>query len=1001
VSPSSGGQKVADGLRESKHNPGLSPNRLHRPWVKRLGVTIFGLLLLSLVLPYAAGISFVYYPAELFSVLNIVFVGLIGLAVSWIAARSYLKTGQIQMAWLGGGVLAFALGGGLLAPLIQSYANASTATHNVSALLGGLLHVVGALFMFRALSKPPEHSSRTAALLGIYGISVVLVILVMVFSIQGAMPVFRVPGVGGTLLRAAVLNSAIAAYCISGLILLVFYFRNRANILFWYSLGLLLIALSLFASLHVIAGGDFFSWLNRLSQYAGSTYLVIAVATALRNAHTRQAPIEEIVAEFGRKAKLNFELLVNAASDAMISVDEFGRILMWNPAAERMFGYGQGEVIGKPFFDLLRGIEDSTAFKKASNAEDVGRPAVMMELTGKRKDGIEFPVELTLAAKDVSRGWIPTTTTLITRDISERKKAEEALRASEESLRSLAENVPCVLMRFDRQLRVIYLSKHSDRYNPNPSEQMLGRTNREMGMPEHLCNLWDAATERVFNTGIQEEMEFDFAGPSGMRTFTLKFAPEFGPKREIQYVLGVSTDITERRKSEEELQRSNRKISEILSSIREDFYVLDRDWVFVYANRQFTSRIGKEPEDFVGKNIWEMFPKHLGTLYEENLRAAMEKRETRHFEVGGKYTDAWYSMAVFPSAEGVTILGTDITERRKSEAALAYRATFPELNPNPIVELDAAGKIIYMNPAATALFPNLPKLGIMHPYLAGWHVLAGEIKSEDIKYRTRDARVGDYWYEQVIARVPSSSNFRISGRDITVRKKTEELKDEFIGMVSHELKTPLTVIMGSLATVTDEGITGEDTRELLESAVTYTGILANMVDNLLELSRQQSDRLVLSTKAVDLREAVQSVLRNLHTKSDIHQLVDDLPQSLAPAQADPLRLERILYNLVDNAIKYSSNGGEVKVTARQNGDFLTIAVSDQGPGISADDQARLFQSFERLGASVKGAIQGTGLGLRVCRILVEAHGGTIWVESEKGKGSSFIFTLPIMKHQTN
>ena len=141
-------------------------------------------------------------------------------------------------------------------------------------------------------------------------------------------------------------------------------------------------------------------------------------------------------------------------------------------------------------------------------------------------------------------------------DYHRRKRAEEALRESEERLRSLAENVPCVLMRFDRQLRVVYLSKQSDRYNPNPAERMIGRTNREMGMPEHLCDLWDAAIERVFRTGTQEEMEFDFAGPSGMRTFALKFAPEFGPDHEVQYVLGVSSDITERKQAEEALKEA-------------------------------------------------------------------------------------------------------------------------------------------------------------------------------------------------------------------------------------------------------------------------------------------------------------------------------------------------------------------------------------------------------------------------------------------------------------
>ncbi|WP_269849029.1 PAS domain-containing protein [Methanosarcina horonobensis] len=118
------------------------------------------------------------------------------------------------------------------------------------------------------------------------------------------------------------------------------------------------------------------------------------------------------------------------------------------------------------------------------------------------------------------------------------------------------------------------------------------------------------------------------------------------------------------------IERSNRRISEILNSIQDDFYVLDRDWNFVYASKQFTLKIGKEPGDFVGNNIWQMFPEHTDTDYEENLRAVMNKREIRRFEIGGKHTNAYYRMAVFPSTEGITVLGTDITEQKKIEETL-------------------------------------------------------------------------------------------------------------------------------------------------------------------------------------------------------------------------------------------------------------------------------------------------------------------------------------------
>jgi PAS domain S-box-containing protein len=467
-------------------------------------------------------------------------------------------------------------------------------------------------------------------------------------------------------------------------------------------------------------------------------------------------------------------------------------------------------------------------------------------------------------------------------------------------------------------------------------------------------------------------------------------------------------DITERKEVEETLIASENRFRAVFEQSEIGIALGDMQGRVIANNPALEHMLGYGKGELKNKFFGEFTHPEDITL-ETPLVSELKEGKRDFYEIEKRYIRKdgqmiWVKLvgSVFKGELGQIFglaLIENITERKKADAEIAYKATFPELNPSPIVELDPAGNIVYMNPSAKVLFPNLQALGIVHPYLLGWHALTKEIKAEDMRYNTRDIKVGDTWYEQVIARVPSGQTFRIYGRDITVRKKADELKDEFIGMVSHELKTPLTVIMGALATATDPRITPEDAKELLGNAVMHSGILANLVDNLLELSRQQSDRLVLSLKAVNIGEVTQNVLRSLQSKSEIHRLISDVPLSLAPAQADPLRVERILYNLIDNAIKYSPGGGEVKVTARQNGDFLTIGVSDNGPGISAIDQAKLFQSFERLGATVKGAIQGTGLGLRVCRILVEAHGGIIWVESEKDKGSTFMFTLPIAKPQ--
>ena len=138
-------------------------------------------------------------------------------------------------------------------------------------------------------------------------------------------------------------------------------------------------------------------------------------------------------------------------------------------------------------------------------------------------------------------------------------------------------------------------------------------------------------------------------------------------------LIGTVLDITDRKQAESDLAQSHRKMSEILDSIQDDFYVLDRNWRFIYASRLFTSKVGKEPADFVGNKIWEMFPKHIGTVFEENLRAAMEQGEVRRFEIPGKYTNAWYRMTAFPSAEGITVLGRDITERKQAEQELSEK----------------------------------------------------------------------------------------------------------------------------------------------------------------------------------------------------------------------------------------------------------------------------------------------------------------------------------------
>jgi PAS domain S-box-containing protein len=235
------------------------------------------------------------------------------------------------------------------------------------------------------------------------------------------------------------------------------------------------------------------------------------------------------------------------------------------------------------------------------------------------------------------------------------------------------------------------------------------------------------------------------------------------------------------------------------------------------------------------------------------------------------------------------------------------------------------------------------------------------------------------------------------GQDITERKKSEQLKDEFIGLVSHELRTPMTVITGSLKTAASDGISPEDRKILLQNAIEGADSLSAILENLLELSRHQAGRLQLHTEAVSIPVIARSVIERLKPRAEDRTFRLDFPDSLPLVQADPMRVERILYNLLENAVKYSPEKSVIRVFARKEKKMVVTGVDDKGIGIAPEDQVRLFELFERLGSARS---PGLGLGLVVCKRLVEAQGGQIWVESTPGKGSTFYFTLPVKKKTT-
>ncbi len=227
----------------------------------------------------------------------------------------------------------------------------------------------------------------------------------------------------------------------------------------------------------------------------------------------------------------------------------------------------------------------------------------------------------------------------------------------------------------------------------------------------------------------------------------------------------------------------------------------------------------------------------------------------------------------------------------------------------------------------------------------------------------------------------------------------DQLKSDFMATMSHELRTPLTSIIG-YSDMLLSGMTGELNEKqsaFVDSILKGGESLLNLINDVLDLTKIEAGRLELNREAVDLRAALLGVLPVVKPRAQDKRIRIStfLPTDLPLVWADPGKLNQILLNLITNGIKYTHENGSVSVEARTTGDLVEIWVNDTGIGIAREDQDKVFQRFTQIDSSATRSQGGTGLGLAIVRELVELHGGTIRMQSKLGKGSSFIFTLPI------
>lgn len=237
--------------------------------------------------------------------------------------------------------------------------------------------------------------------------------------------------------------------------------------------------------------------------------------------------------------------------------------------------------------------------------------------------------------------------------------------------------------------------------------------------------------------------------------------------------------------------------------------------------------------------------------------------------------------------------------------------------------------------------------------------------------------------------------------DVTRFHEMEKIKTDFVSIVSHEFRTPLTTIIVGVEML-KEGMLGDLTprgKEVLEAIGADCERLSRLIDNLMELSRIESGTIYVEAEPTDVADLVQEAVRPLKIQAEKQgiELITDLPPELPPVAADFNKAVWVLANLVGNAMRYTDPGGTITVLVRQRGKRHFFSVADTGSGIPKEHQDKIFRKYVQVSGPGRKGTGGVGLGLAIAKDIVMAHGGEIWVDSEIGKGTTFTFTFPVFQ----
>jgi PAS domain S-box-containing protein len=628
--------------------------------------------------------------------------------------------------------------------------------------------------------------------------------------------------------------------------------------------------------------------------------------------------------------------IVESSDDAIISKDLNGLVRSFNAAAERLFGYRATEIIGRPITLLLsteRLEEESRILSTLRRGDRVDH----LETVRVAKDGRRIDVSLSVSPIRDDSGQIVGAAKIV-RDITERKRAAEALATQREWFRVTLQSIGDGIVASDPEGRVTFMNPVAERLTGWSSDEARGQPLAEVF---HIVNETTRArvnnpAEKVIRTGVVVGLANHtvLIGRDGTEwPIADSAAPILNDEGRILGVVLAFHDVGEQRRAEQQLAEQREWFETTLESIGDGVIATDIRGHVVFMNPVAEHLTGWLLADARGRDCQEVF-----RIVNEQTRRAVRSPIARVLEEG----------TVVGLANHTLLIAADGTERPIDDSGSPIR--------------DHADRIV----GAVLVF-------------------------RDVTERRR---------LELERQTVAQEREQLLESERTARAEAERanrVKDDFVAMVSHELRTPLGAIL-AWTHILQKELTNDTMRHGLDVIARSTRMQTQLIADLLDISRVVSGKLTLEVEPLEIGCVVDESIETLQhaaNQKDI-QIIQRRDRERLLTVADPARLRQVVWNLLSNAIKFTPAGGRVEVRVRRVQSFAEIAVTDTGMGVSSEDMPHLFERFRQRGPITTRRQGGLGLGLSIARHIVDLHGGTIRAASDgEDKGATFTVELPL------